>query len=206
MKTNTGILKLAALALLLSASAGCKTYMHLKYGMSQPKEETPGKLVSFLEKHKFPLTNLYLFSDSAAYSQEMKNPDFIRYFLSNMIFDRQGILLRHDTSTCQWAGFDMIKSLRPDSSYEKSSDLNLGRILEKIQPFGNNVNTAGALPEPDFTVVVTWAKFIGAYNYRLFNLSEAAGLNTKARIRLIWLNVDMQESWKLTPGQKVAIR
>jgi hypothetical protein len=59
--------------------------------------------------------------------------------------------------------------------------------------------------EPDFTVIVTWAKFIGTYNSRLFALSEAVK-HCPAHIRMIWLNVDMLESWKLKTGQKVNIR
>ena len=62
------------------------------------------------------------------------------------------------------------------------------------------------MQHPDFTIIVTWAKFLGDYNSRLFVLSEAVEQNKTARIRLIWLNIDMQESWKLTPEQKLAIK
>ena len=199
-------LKFTGMIVLLSISTGCKTYMSLKYGMTQPKEETPARLSAFLEKHHFPAENLYMFNDSASYCQEMRDPVFSKYLIGHMIFTRDGTLLQHDTAQCQWAGYDLVKSLHPDSVYEKSSEVQLSQILPKIIPFGMNSTAAGSIMEPDFTLIVTWAKFIGKYNYRLFVLDEAVKLNTTARIRLIWLNVDMQESWKLSSEQKVAIR
>ena len=205
MKTNRWIVKLAALILFFPFLFGCKTYMKLKYGVTQPKQETPAKLISFLEKYNFPTQNMYVFSDSAGYIQEMKNPTFSKYILSNMIFDHDGILLKRDTAQCQWSGYDKIKSLRIDSLYEKNDELRLTQLLEKIRPFGKSDIPGTELKNPDFTVVVTWAKFLGSYNYRLFVLDEAVNLNKTARIRLIWLNIDMQKSWSLTPGQKVAI-
>jgi len=206
MKTIPWIVKMAAMALLTLVLSGCKTYMHFKYGLTQPKEETPDKLVSFLEKHHFPTENLYLFSDSGSYNQAIRNPEFRKYLLSHMIFDREGALLQRDTTQCQWSGSDKIKSLNADSTYEKCGGLHLEQILYHIEPFGKNSANEDIIKDPDFTIVVTWAKFLGKYNYRLFNLSEALNLNKTARIRLIWLNIDMQESWKLTPEQKVAIK
>lgn len=206
MKSASCSLILAAMVLLLTTSNGCKTYMHFKYGLTQPREETPAKLVSFLEKHHFPTENLYMFSDSLSYCQAIRNPVFIKNMLGHMIFDREGTLLQRDTTQCQWSGYDKIKSLSSDSTYEKCNGLRLDQVLAYIQPFGKNTTPGKVLTNSDFTVIVTWAKFIGSYNSRLFVLSDAVKLNTTAQIRLIWLNVDMQESWKLKSEQKVAIK
>ena len=102
--------------------------------------------------------------------------------------------------------YDKIKALNPDSVYEKCNDLQLDQLIGHIHPFPGNSLTDNSPGSPDFTVIVTWAKFIGTYNYRLFRLSDAPKLNNTARIRMIWLNIDMQESWHLTAEQKVAIK
>jgi hypothetical protein len=206
MKTITRHIVLYALTILLLVSAGCKTYMHFKYGLAQPGEETPEKLLSFLEKHHFPVGGQQVFSDSGTYCQAMRNPLFSKYILSHMIFDREGILLRRDTTQCQWSGYDRVKTLRIDSNYATSGDLKLNQVLCLIRPLSNDTLAFDSLIHPDFTVIVTWARFIGSYNSRLFVLSEAVKQNRTARIRMLWLNVDMQESWKLRPGQKVYIR
>ncbi len=206
MKAIPLIIKLVVMVIVLSASTSCKSYMKYKYGITQPKEETPEKLIAFLEKNQFPAGNQYMFSDSAAYSQAMRDPEFCKHLLSHMIFDRQGMLIRRDTTQCQWSGYDKLKTLSKDSVYIKEDGLQLNQILSHIRQFGKDELPYGSSRDPDFTVIVTWAKFIGKYNYRLFALTDALNMNNTARIRMIWLNVDMQEAWKLTRGQKVAIK
>lgn len=206
MKNHNLGMNLIAWALLLSVSSGCKTYMHFKYGLTQPREETPGSLMSFLEKNNFPRENIYIFSDSAYFGKALRNPLFSKNFLSHMIFNRAGKLLQRDTAQCQWSGYDVVKSLDPDSVYATCPDLQLADVLPRIRHVGNDTMSDDLTDDPDFTVIVTWAKFIGKYNSRLFVLSGAVKENDSAVIRLIWLNIDMQKSWKLTEGQKMAIR
>ena len=206
MKTNPWIIVIAAMSFVILSVSGCQTYMHFKYGLTQPKEETPATLVSFLERNHFPTENQFVFADSGSYCQAIRNPEFRKYLLSHMIFDHDGLLLKHDTTQCQWAGYDKIKALNPDSVYEKCHDLRLDQFIGHIHPFPGNSIAGNSTGPPDFTVIVTWAKFIGTYNYRLFGLSDAVSRNNTASIRLIWLNLDMQQSWKLKPEQKVAIK
>jgi hypothetical protein len=206
MKTLSLILKTALMAMLFSVLFGCKSYMQYKYGITHPKQETPEKLVSFLEKQHFPEQNLYLFSDSGAYMNALNNPVFSINLLGHMIFDHNGNLLERDTAKCQWAGSTMIKMLNKDSTYKKVQGLQLKDILQHIEPFGKNATREVIITDPDFTIIVTWAKFLGKYNYRLFDLSEALKQNQTARIRIIWLNIDMLESWELKPEQKLSIK
>ena len=207
MDTFTCIVKIAVMVILFSASFGCgKTIMHLKYGLTQPKAETPATLLLFLEKHHFPTDNQYMFADSGSFFGAVRSPLFLKHMLNHMIFDREGTMLVRDTTQCQWSGFDKIKFLNPDSAYEKCNELKLDSVIRRIHPVIGNPLKDDSEMEADFTIVVTWAKFIGAYNYRLFNLEDAVKQNNSASIRLIWLNVDMQESWKLTREQKMAIK
>jgi hypothetical protein len=206
MKTISWILKLTALTFLLSPSSGCKNFMQFKYGITQPRVVTPSELADFLRKQHFPAENQFRFIDSSSYFQEMRNPKFNKYLLGHMIFDREGTMLQRDTAQCQWAGKDKISSLRPDSVYDKCTDLHLNRILPKIQPLSGNSNPSDSLSKPDFTVLVTWGMFLGRYNYRLFDLDSAVRQNKTARIRLIWLNIDMQKSWNLRKDQRMKIK
>lgn len=205
MRTMNRMFFLSMIMLFVLAFSGCKTYMHFKYGLTQPKEERVGKLTDFLQKHHFPADDQYHFSDSASYLQAIKNPMFSKYLLNHMIFDHNGVLLQNDTTQCQWSGYDLISSLSRDSVYALCTDLKLSQITSHIIPFSHAMTSMDTIREPDFTVIVTWAKFIGTYNSRLFALSEAVK-HCPAHIRMIWLNVDMLESWKLKTGQKVNIR
>jgi len=194
------------LVLLISAAPGCKSVIWYKYRMRQPAAETPEKLVSFLQANGFPTDHTYMLKDSATFVQYMNNAEFRRNMLSHLLFDRRGIYIPRDTLNCQWWGGDFIRSLNPDSAYVTSPDLRLDQILKDIRPFGLTRPPDTLSGKPDFTLVVTWAKFIGKYNYRLFNLSDAARENQKARIRLIWLNCDMQEAWHLAEKNKMRVK
>ncbi len=191
-------------AILLSVAPGCRVYTHLMYGMTMPKEQTPEDLIGFLEKNKFPVTNLYMFADSASYVQMMKHPVFSKNLLTHMIFTRNGTLLKRDTTNCQWWGDEVIRVLHPDSSYQTTPGLCLDELLFRIKPFGKSPPSDTLGKKPDFTMIVTWARFIGKYNYRLFDLEKAVKANKNARIRLIWLNFDMQKEWHIAKHHKVS--
>ena len=206
MKPKTFLTLFAILVMIVAVTAGCKSFFKYKFGMVEPREETPESLIAFLENNKFPSGDMYMFSDSTAYFQALRNPLFIKKFLSHMNFNRDGLLLSSDTTKCQWSGYDVIKALRPDSAYPTVPGLQLDEILRHIKPFGKTPAYDSMSGKPDFTVIVTWGKFIGKYNYRLFDLSGAVDENKRAKIRLIWLNVDLQKSWHLTKHQKISFR
>jgi hypothetical protein len=192
--------------LLILALTGCITIVKWKYGITNPREETPEKLLSFLEKHHYPDSCQFIFNDSLSYFQGIRNPVFREHLIGHMVFDRNGFLLQRDTAQCQWSGFEAVTALHPDSAYPKVNGLQLGEILGHIHPIGKNPGRDAGPDPPDFTVVVTWAKFLGTYGARLFELSGAVEQNKAGRVRLIWLNIDMQQSWKLTRDQKMEIR
>jgi hypothetical protein len=194
------------LSLLVLSLTGCVTIVKWKYGITNPREQTPEKIISFLERHAYPDSCQFIFNDSLAYFQGLRNPVFRKNLIGHMIFDGKGSLLQHDTAQCQWSGYDVIRSLNPDSVYLNLNGLQLADILDHIHPIGSNPGQDPKLLHPDFTIIVTWAAFLGTYSARLFELSEAVKENTTGKVRLIWLNIDMQESWKLTKDQKMEIR
>ncbi|MFZ4520527.1 MAG: hypothetical protein ACOYNC_02410 [Bacteroidales bacterium] len=192
--------------LLFCGCTGCVNIVKWRYGIKNPAEETPAKLISFLEKHHFPDSCQYIFNDSGAYCTSLRNPLFKKNLLSHMIFDANGALIKHDTSQCQWSGYEVIRALNRDSAVIRDEAGHLNELLTLIHPLHGDQSAVAFEAEPDFTVVITWAKFLGTYNARLFDLARAAALNNKSRIRLIFLNIDMQESWMLTKDQKMGIR
>ncbi|MCX6269384.1 MAG: hypothetical protein NTW16_18860 [Bacteroidetes bacterium] len=180
------------LCCLLVCFTSCVTIVKWRYGITNPKEQSPEKLLSFLEKHKFPNSCQYIFNDTISYFQCFRNSLFRENLIGHMIFDSGGSLVRRDTTQCQWSGYQLIRSLSSDSAYLRQSGLHLGEILGRIHPIGNTIRDS-ITGRPDFTLVVTWAAFLGSYNSRLFELDDAVTLNKSARIRVIWLNIDMQE-------------
>lgn len=206
MKVSQTHYKLFFLILLLALLAGCKGYMKMRYGMTQPKEETPESLVKFLEKNRFPANHLYMFRDSATYVKAMADNVIMNNILSHMLFDRHGKLIPRDSSKCQWAGSQVISSLSNDSTYSTDDGITLQALLGMIVPFGPPETEDNVTRDPDFTLVVIWSKFLGRYNYRLFQLDSAVSENRQVLIRMIRLNMDMQKSWNLGPEQRLKIK
>ena len=186
--------------------AGCVTIVKWKYGITNPREQTPEQVISFLQKHKYPDSSVFVFNDSLSYCMSLRNKVFRKNLLSHMIFDHKGMLLQRDTAKCQWSGYEVIKGLKTDSAYLCQDGIQLSDIVDHLHQIGRGSANDSLKPHPDFTIIVTWAKFLGTYNARLFDLADAVKQNKTARIRLIWLNADMQKSWNLTKEQKLEIK
>ena len=77
---------------------------------------------------------------------------------------------------------------------------------ETKEPKHTEVSVRPALVGNGTTVIITWAKFIGKMNERLFVVSESVKDNKNAKIRLILLNSDMQKSWNLNESQKIKFK
>jgi len=198
-------MKICLTIIISIAFTGCGTYLNVRYGVGRPREVTPETLKSFLHKNHFPADNQYFIADSACYGQLMRDPVFRKNLFSHLIFNREGSLLQRDTSQCQWAGGDVISQLVPDTGSNGSGSFRLDKIMDRIVPLGAG-EVVQMNADPDFTLVVVWAEFLGKYNYRLFDLEKAVRRNSTARIRLIWLNVDMMKSWQLSGSQKMTFR
>ena len=186
--------------------AGCVTIVKWKYGITNPREQTPEQLISFLKKHKYPDSSVFVFNDSLSFCRSLRNKAFRKNLLSHMIFDHKGMLLQRDTAKCQWSGYEVIKGLKTDSAYLCQDGIQLSDIVDHLHHIGRGSGNDSLKPQPGFTIIVTWGMFLGNYNSRLFVLSEAVRENKAAGIRLIWLNIDMQKSWNLSKDQKMAFQ
>ncbi len=192
--------------LLVFFLSGCSSYVKFRYGIKQPETETPGSILGFLEKSGFPADNQFIFKDTNAFLGWMNSPNLRQHLLSHLIFNKNGQRLREDTAACQWAGGGLISNLHADSSYLTARDINLLQITEDIIPIGICRCMPGNVKQPDFTIVVTWGKFLGKYNYRLFDLEKGVQNNHQASIRIIWLNIDIQKEWRFPPGKKLQMK
>lgn len=192
--------------LLIFLLTGCSSYVKYRYGIRQPKTETPGSILGFLEKNGFPADQQYVFKDTNAFLNWMNSPNLKQHLLSHLIFNKHGQRLLEDTAACQWAGGGLIANLHADSSYLIARDITLLQITEDILPIGICRCMPGNVKQPDFTIIVTWGKFLGKYNYRLFDLEKDVLGNHQANIRIIWLNIDVQKEWKFPPGRKLQMK
>jgi hypothetical protein len=193
--------------ILLGLSGGCKEVVKMRYGVKEPGEETPASIQAFMKKKGQPATSCLIFKDSTVYCRYLKDPVFRENMLGSFIFNPRGLVIHYkDTAKCRWSATSFIRGLRSDTLYQVDTAFRFGELFANLTPLipGNTIRVDQQ--DYDFVVVITWAVFAGKLNERLFQADEAAAAASPVRTRVLFLNTDMQKSWKLRPGQKLVIR
>lgn len=199
--------KIYTILFLVLAITGCRQIIFWKYGMHDPQQETPQRLRSFLAGMNQPLAGQYIFGDSSSYLKFIWHPFYSKKLLRTLLFNEQGYLdSLMDPGKCQWSGGSYLLALHRDSLYHADTSIRYQSLLDSLKPLDTAGLVAGDTGRYDFTALVTWGAFIGRYNERLFVNDLAVKGNRNARIRIIYLNIDMQESWKLRPDQRLLMQ
>ncbi len=190
--------------LVLFLTTGCKQIAMWKYGIKTPKTETPESILAYAKKQGQNTDNIYMFKDSASYTKFLKDSLYKKAFLSAIVFNDKGLLMNYkDSTSCQWSAVAYIKKLKTDTIYRIDESRKFLSVIPFLIPLNaqatQTMNAAGY----DYTVIFTWAKYIGKLNERLFCINEAAKNNTNVKIRVISLNVDVQKSWDLQKSGKM---
>jgi hypothetical protein len=196
--------QLFLLLLSICIFAGCKQIVIWKYGIRSPKMETPGSITDYAKKQGQNPDNIWLFTDSVAFARFNKDSLFRKSYFGALVFNRQGLVINFkDTASCQWSVANSVRKLKRDSVYEIDTSRTCRGLMSSLVPLTGILIHPNDVEEYDYTVVYTWAKYIGKLNERLFEISEAARNNSSASIRVISLNVDMQKSWNLRKDQRI---
>ena len=195
---------LLLLLLILNLASGCKQITIWKYGIRSPKTETPESILDYALKNGQNPENIFLFRDSSGFFSFFRDSLYKTSYFSAIVFDKNERLINFkDTSKCQWTTANEVGKLKKDTIYPSFLTHRLDSVISLLKPLG--IDTAGSAEDYDFTVIFTWAKYIGQLNNRLFSIQDASAKNKNARIRVISLNLDMQKSWGLTKEQKVRL-
>jgi hypothetical protein len=192
--------------LVLFMTAGCKQLIIWKYGIKKPKTETPESILAFAIKQGQNPDNIYLFRDSVCFKTFMKDSLYKKAYFSAIVFNDKGLIMNYkDSASCQWSASAYIQQLKKDTVYMIDDSHKFSSIISSLTPLnGQNLNVMNA-QNYDYTVVFTWAKYIGKLNERLFRINEFAKNNPYAKIRVISLNVDVQKSWALRENPKLNV-
>ncbi len=195
------------LIVLIVSLTSCMTLVKWKYGITVPKEETPVSLLKFLEKMDKSPDDVCLFRDSSSFFKAMNDSLFRKNLLGSMVFSPKGFLLDvKDTSKCQWSVASLIHTLETDKEYVADTSYRFEELSKELV-FLNGRDFPDSFFIPyDYVVVITWGKFAGKLNQRLFDVEKQETGDFTKKIKLIFLNFDMQKSWNLTKKQKLILR
>jgi hypothetical protein len=177
----------------------CKEILLFSSGVRQPKEETDESIIRYLEKNHQSLEGQYRFTDSVAFAEFINDSLFKKKLIGSVFFTDSGIMVNFwDTSKCMWSTPYYLKLLSLDTSFQIDTNYRYQNLFRKIIPLVPVDQTFPDGKKYDYTIVLTWAKYFGKFNGRQFSFRETASQNSKARIRVVYLNTDLQKSWNMS--------
>lgn len=179
---------------LLLVTPSCKEILMMRFGIRQPGEETPESIQSFMDKMGYLSENVFLFNDSSAFYSFLRDSVFRSNMPGTLFFSPDGLISRYnDTTRCQWSGGYFVTRLQADTVYQADTGYTFREFMASVKPLNQSVciDTANA----DYLVVVTWARFLGNYNDRLFSIRKALDENPDVVVKPIFLCIDIQKDW-----------
>jgi hypothetical protein len=191
MKKRIGIL---VCSLLLAGMTSCKLYLRMAFGVKNPDVEDHKSLVKKTQKFGLDTTNIVTVN-AAAFLNTLHDAGGIP---EAAFFDSEGnyIEYRQTDSSCNAGIFGFIPTLDPTAIYKKTGKTSLDSEWAKFRnPDGKTLN-AWKGSGTDFYVLVYYAVWTGRLNEDHVKVwEELAKKNTNARIKLIKVDLDLQNYW-----------
>ncbi len=186
------------LVLSLFCLASCQPIMKAIYGIKKPDIENRESITKKANKFGLDTTNIVSVS-SADFPYIMK-----RVSVPNAsIYDAQGKYVEYrltDTS-CNKGLFDFIPNLNLNTTYNKPDSLSLQQQWPRYRDLNGNKLTP---PETaDFYVLIYWNVWTGKLNRDHVKIWEdLARANKNCRVKVIKVNLDIQDHWEQTEKEK----
>ncbi len=179
------------IALVLSS---CGFAIKTFYGARNPKVETEKSLHKYLVKKKINTDNIYAvdFNDFVSIVNIIKAVPEIMVFSSN----NKLIKYKEDTA-CNANAFSYIENLSEDMEFQYVDSITLDDYLSKLKDFSGNSVTINKTDDTDFYLFIFWTRYTGRLNKNHVKVwEEQANNNSKAKIRVLKVNLDQQEWWE----------
>lgn len=191
--------KYLSLGLLYMSLASCNPIMMKLYGIKDPELENEKSIRKSALKYDLDTTAILTVTSTEFLDKISKTgiPDVA-------IYDRNGkyIEYRQTDTSCNAGLFQFIPDLKTGANYHQPDSASLEKEWAKFRDLkGNRV----AKPEEaDFYVLIYWAVFAGKLNKDHVKVWEDLAKNNKnAHIKVIKVNMDMQEYWPEADKEKL---
>jgi hypothetical protein len=168
-------------------NGGCRQVVMLRNGIREPREESPESVRAFLQKLKLPAQDVYLFRDSSGFCRFMADPVLGRTILGTLLYDSRGLI-----------GINSDSAVVADTGHRFQS------LSMDIIPLQGD--TGKVCPDCDYTLVITWAVFLGPYNDPLFTAGGLMTSRQKPPVRVIYLCIDAMKTWNLKENRRIRFR
>ena len=161
------------------------------------KIENEKSFVDYLHEKKleYTLDDIAILKDIKVFSDYSKTERLVvpeAYF-----FNKEGFLLKNKNR-----GVGCGANIKNISKILKSKNDTNQQIKNWLKDYQILGTTDSLSDEYDIYVLINWAIFLDSNNATSFNWYSSLKNNKELKIKVILINLDVQEIWKLTDGQK----
>lgn len=187
---------MSRLLLLILLFSACKPVAYFLYGVKKPKEMSEKDILKKAQHFDIDTSNMYClnFEDWPTITNSLKGvPDML-------VFNKVGEHIpysENDAWICKSNIDGYLALLQPvDTMHAISPGRTLAHQLSTLRTLKGKKVELAELPPADFYVFAFWATFIGKVNKDNVPIWERdARSNTKAKVHLMKVSVDIQEWW-----------
>lgn len=181
----------------------CKTMMMKMYGIKNPEIENEQSIKKRALKYDLDTTNIVTVSDQSTAT------DFsATYGIPNAaIYDANGkyIEYRQTDTSCNAGLFQFIPDLNLTNTYHKPDSTDLKGEWVKFRDMKGKA--LGEVEKADFYVLIYWTVWTGKLNKDHVKIWEDLAKNNKnCKVKVIKVNLDLQEYWGMKDNEKVIVR
>ena len=189
------ILIISSLFLLIS----CKPILMKMYGIKKPGIETKNSIIKKALKYKLDTANIVTVN-----SKDFLNVLNGQSIPDGSIYDKDGkyIEYRQTDTSCNAGLFQFIPNLNLTNQYNQPYSLSLDQELEKFRDLKGNL--LKNLESADFYLLIYWTVWTGKLNKDHVKIWEdLAKNNINCKIKVIKVNLDIQEYWNEKEREKI---
>lgn len=114
-----------------------------------------------------------------------------------LIFDKSGAYIPYGEEwACNAGAFNFIEELRADSSYASREGKRIDAAMEGLCDLKGNPIMLPSGGQDDFTIFIYWTAYSGKLNKdHVLVWEQQAKNNKQAKIKIVKVNMDIQEHW-----------
>lgn len=184
----------------LLALGGCTPLLMTLYGVKDPKVENEKTLIKKALKFGLDTSNLV----------SVNGKDFLQVVKKHgipnaAVYDKTGryIEYRQTDTACNVGLFQFIPALNTSTRYNQPDSADLLTEWKKFRTLKGN---EAAAPAPaDFYLLIYWAVWTGKLNKdHVKEWEELAKKNKNCNIKVVKVNLDMQEHWEEQDRERIS--
>jgi hypothetical protein len=169
----------------------CQAILRKVYDLKNPAIENEKTILNFAKKYNLDTNNIVSLN-------AVDYPEFIsgKSIPDADVFDMNGnyIEYRQTDTSCNAGLFQFIPDLNLNGQYNKTTKTSLNSIFPKLRNLKGE--TLEKLAPADFYVLIYWTVYTGKLNKDHVKIwEEQATKNTNAKIKILKVNLDIQENW-----------